>query len=59
MGKSGCLRFVGQTFGGSGYDVACATADSPIFYHRLSGQAHIQAVDFEPPFVEHLYFVYL
>ena len=61
------------TFGGSGYDIACATADGPIYY-QLAGldcfvprndakrqsepTPKVDLVDFNPPFAEHLFFVY-
>lgn len=47
-----------MTFGGSGYDIACATATSPIFYQRLHDQPKAQTADFNPPFKDQLYFVY-
>ena len=47
-----------MTFGGSGYDIACATASSPIFYQRLHDQPKVQTADFNPPFKNQLYFVY-
>jgi mevalonate kinase len=68
------------TFGGSGYDIACATAEEPIYYQLVNtGTALRQAqgpakarvvepfetpnplvepIDFNPPFAEHLYFIY-
>ena len=61
------------TFGGSGYDLACATAEQPIYY-QLAGldcfvprndakrqyepTPMVEIVDFNPPFAEHLFFVY-
>ena len=61
------------TFGGSGYDIACATADGPIYY-QLAGldcfvprndakrqsepTPMVEIVDFNPSFAEHLFFVY-
>jgi mevalonate kinase len=48
-----------KTFGGSGYDIACAGATKPILYHRISDTPHWQEVDFNPPFKEQLYFIYL
>ena len=47
-----------QTFGGSGYDIACATAEGPIYYQLIDGEPQVEAIDFAPPFAEHLYFVY-
>ena len=46
------------TFGGSGYDIACATAEQPIYYQLINGQPQTETIDFNPPFAEHLYFVY-
>ena len=71
------------TFGGSGYDIACATAVQPIYYQlSMSKSAFRQAqqptldlpakvpepvegptpmvepIDFNPPFAEHLFFIY-
>ena len=72
------------TFGGSGYDIACATAEGPIYY-QLAGMdgfekglfesplpplkgghakrqseliPKVESVDFQPPFADHLFFVY-
>jgi len=46
-------------FGGSGYDVACATASGPILYKLVNGQPRWENVAFNPPFSEQLYFVHL
>jgi mevalonate kinase len=43
------------TFGGSGYDLACAQATGPILYQNKTAQP----VQFQPAFAEQLYFVYL
>ena len=48
-----------NTIGGSGYDVACAGADSGIVYNIKNGRAEAQAVNWTPPFNDHLYFAYL
>jgi len=45
------------TFGGSGYDIACAFADGPILYQRREHQGHWVNFPFNPPFQEQLYFV--
>jgi mevalonate kinase len=48
-----------DTMGGSGYDIACAYAEGPILY-RLEGRTpEVQAVQFDPPFTDALYFVFL
>jgi mevalonate kinase len=48
-----------NSFGGSGYDIACAQNDFPILYHLENGNPAVEKVTFEPEFTEHLYFVYL
>ncbi len=48
-----------QTFGGSGYDIACATATTPILYKRDKISPTITAVDFNPSFKDQLFFVHL
>ena len=44
-----------KTFGGSGYDLACALAKGPIVYQNQVAQP----VAFHPTFADQLYFVYL
>jgi mevalonate kinase len=48
-----------NTLGGSGYDIACAYAESPLLYRLENEKPIVRFVAFEPPFVENLYFVYL
>lgn len=49
-----------QVFGGSGYDVACATAKSAIIYTRSHPtQPVVETVGFSPAFKEQLFFVHL
>ena len=47
-----------MTLGGSGYDIACATASSAIHYRLDHGQPMVQHVAFNPPFADRLFFVY-
>ena len=47
------------TFGGSGYDIACATHNSPITYQRNRYEPIINEVIFNPSFTDQLFFVYL
>lgn len=44
---------------GSGYDVACAEANSPLLYQLINEMPVIQSVDFQPEFSRNLWFVYL
>ncbi len=48
-----------QSFGGSGYDIACAQNNTPITYTLESGNPRVEKVVFEPEFTKNLYFVYL
>lgn len=56
-----------KTFGGSGYDLACARADGPILFKNLSagrqenksGQPSVEPVLYFPKFHNCLYFIYL
>ena len=49
-----------KTFGGSGYDIACAQNDTPITFQLGSKVTRIvDAVTFQPKFIDQLYFVYL
>ena len=47
-----------RTIGGSGYDIACATANTAIHYKLDQGEPHVHPVVFNPPFVDRLFFVY-
>lgn len=46
------------TFGGSGYDIACATAEQPIYYQLVDNQPKVETIDFQLSFTDHLFFVY-
>lgn len=48
-----------NSFGGSGYDIACAQNDSPIVYKLEQGNPTVEKVSFNPDFTDNLYFVYL
>jgi mevalonate kinase len=47
------------TSSGSGYDIACADADGPVFYTLNDKQPLIEPAYFNPDFSNQLYFVYL
>jgi mevalonate kinase len=53
------LELFAQSQTGSGYDVACATADGPILFRRQGTQVSIQPTTFKPAFRNHLLLVYL
>lgn len=48
-----------KSFGGSGYDIACAQHNTPIQFHLKNGEPIVEVVNFKPNFIENLYFVYL
>ena len=48
-----------KTFGGSGYDIACAQHDTPITYQLKNSHSIVNTVGFTPSFKDHLYFVHL
>ncbi|WP_159022574.1 GYDIA family GHMP kinase [Formosa sp. L2A11] len=47
------------TFGGSGYDIACASNNSPITYQLDKKLPIVKPVVFHPEFSENIYFVHL
>lgn len=52
-------KLLEKTFGGSGYDIACATCNYPILYTKNKNKPKVELADFSPNFKENLYFVYL
>lgn len=48
-----------KSFGGSGYDVACAQSMGPIHYHLENGAPLWRPVPFRPAFSDQLFLVYL
>ena len=48
-----------NTFGGSGYDIACANHNSPILFQIKKDKPMVKEVDFNPIFKDQLYFIYL
>jgi mevalonate kinase len=53
------FKLLEMTFGGSGYDIACAQHNHPISYQLHDGKPYVNEVNFNPSFKECLYFVYL
>lgn len=53
------FELLDKTFGGSGYDIACAQHDYSISYQIQDDKRVVKKVDFNPSFKEYLYFVYL
>jgi mevalonate kinase len=48
-----------NSFGGSGYDVACGLAEGPIFFTKKKNTPWVTPVAFSPSFRSELFFVYL
>jgi len=48
-----------KTFGGSGYDIACAGAERSILYHKENRKPTWEHCNFNPSFSNQLYFIYL
>ncbi|WP_159948635.1 GYDIA family GHMP kinase [Polaribacter septentrionalilitoris] len=48
-----------NSFKGSGYDIACAQNESPIFYQIQNKKPIVNQVDFNPDFKENVFFVHL
>jgi len=48
-----------KSFGGSGYDIACAQHDTPIIYCLQGSTPLVERVVYDPIFKSKLYFVYL
>ncbi|MDW8850179.1 GYDIA family GHMP kinase [Flavobacterium sp. MMLR14_040] len=55
--KINAYTLLNNSFGGSGYDIACAQNDTPILY-QVENNA-VEPVIFNPDFKENIYFVYL
>jgi len=48
-----------NSFGGSGYDIACAQHDTPIIYSLQDSLPTVSPVSYNPAFANDIYFVYL
>ena len=52
-------KILAETFGGSGYDLACADAAGPILYRIENGNPIVKQVAFNPVWKQKMHFVYL
>ena len=48
-----------NSFGGSGYDIACAQNDTPIIYKLQENLPIVEKTKFNPEFTKNIFFVYL
>lgn len=53
------FELLNNSFGGSGYDIACAQNNKPITYQLINNKPKVEPVTFNPSFKDQLYFVYL
>ncbi|HEY1195423.1 GYDIA family GHMP kinase [Flavobacterium sp.] len=51
------FTLLNNSFGGSGYDIACAQNNTPVLYQIKDNV--VKQVEFNPDFKDHIYFVYL
>ncbi len=51
-------KLLRDTFGGSGYDIACASAAEPLFYNLERGEARCGEAGFNSLFADNLFFLY-
>jgi len=57
--QTNAYKLLQNTFTGSGYDLACAQHNYPIQFQIKATNPEVTAVNFNPPFKDQLYFVYL
>jgi mevalonate kinase len=57
--KIDAFELLRKSFGGSGYDIACAQTNEPILYWLENEKVHFEAIAFDPEFKENIHFVYL
>lgn len=53
------FELLNKSFGGSGYDIACAQHDTPIIYNIKDSKPAVKEIQFNPSFTDKFYFVYL
>lgn len=57
--KVDAFQLLWNSFKGSGYDIACAQNDTPVFYQIENKKPVVAPVEFNPSFKENLFFVHL
>ncbi|WP_333600503.1 GYDIA family GHMP kinase [Flavobacterium sp.] len=48
-----------RSFGGSGYDIACAQNSSGVIYQLVNDKPVVETVNFKPGFADKIFFIYL
>ena len=57
--KIDAFELLKNSFGGSGYDIACAQNKMPVLYQLQRNKPIVKPISFHPPFTNCIYFVYL
>lgn len=57
--KIDAFQLLWNSFGGSGYDIACAQNNTPILYRIEDDKPIVETINFSPAFTKNLYFIYL
>jgi mevalonate kinase len=57
--KIDAFTLLKNSFGGSGYDIACAQNNTPITYRLEENRPVVESVSFNPDFTQNIFFVYL
>ncbi|WP_339611905.1 GYDIA family GHMP kinase [uncultured Planktosalinus sp.] len=57
--KVDAYELLRTSFGGSGYDIACAQHSTPLIYSNKTNPSTVKNVAFKPSFSDALFFVYL
>ncbi|WP_439128150.1 GYDIA family GHMP kinase [Polaribacter sp.] len=57
--KVDAFQLLWNSFKGSGYDIACAQNNTPIFYQIENKKPVVAQVKFNPAFKENIFFIYL
>ncbi|MEG0916448.1 MAG: GYDIA family GHMP kinase [Myroides sp.] len=53
------FKLLQKSFGGSGFDIACAQNNTPVTYQVVNNESVVEQVRFNPSFKDQIYFVYL
>lgn len=53
------FKLLQKSFGGSGFDIACAQNNTPVTYQVVNNTPVVEQVRFNPSFKDQIYFVYL
>ena len=53
------FKLLNTSFGGSGYDIACAQNSGPITYQLVNNKPIVELANFNPSFTDKIFFVYL